>query len=318
MKKAVFLVLFLVLSWLCFVFWPKSNPVSEKNNSSENEGVRNEVESNNGPSEKIQSGFRVRELKEEEINFWGKVVSEDGVAISGAQVEAIIYKASSAFSGKNNNEHALEVSGNDGKFAFLNKRGWKISVKVRKERYEKFYDEQENDLSRAEERFLGGSGQGITTAGNPKKLYLRVRGRGGEKIKLPKISKKISKDGSSTTIPLDGYEGSWEIKVRCLSESVTPFSFEKYNWSSEIRFEGAKVAPAGISFGNPPPTEEYVDLVKIEMPKNMEGNWGRTSPGNLREFWVKTSDGKVFQLEMIVNTGRKHTFDLSGYQLITE
>lgn len=248
------------------------------------------------------------------VNFWGKVIDEKGNPISGAEARiSVTDRFSLNPTADNTRTEYLEVSDSNGLFSLLGKKGGSLYVNVHADGFAPSYDKKTNrDLSRAGLSYYGKYDSmhfSIPTENNPMTFVLR------KKNAIANISHSIKKriplgiTGELRKIELDAGEKSIEVEVRCWSSCPVPFTYDKYDWRAEIRIAGGNLRPITEFDPVTAPTDGYQQVFKVEMPKDTEENWIRSSPNGTRDFWIQFDDGTYAKARIEVKTGRTHELD---------
>ena len=263
------------------------------------------------PSKQWLSAFQNR------IDFWGKVVDQDGRPIKGATIDIIVKDDPKwSFKGGSNSKYT-QTSNADGLFNLLGKKGAGIIVEASASGYVPMYGKETGtDLSRANVSYVGKDDNMRHTRPvrlKPAVLVLR------KKKSLPNLSYiknqnvKFNKDGAPCIVNLKTGGKGAAVDIRCWSSAPKPFNYERYDWRAEIRIKGGQLQPI-IGFNQVlAPENGYADKYEIDMPSKTKRNWIRGSPRGSNIFWVKFEDETYGKFKINLSTGRRHEVDIESW-----
>ncbi|QQL45421.1 hypothetical protein [Sulfuriroseicoccus oceanibius] len=209
----------------------------------------------------------------------------------------------------------VTLSDQDGRFELLGKKGARVRVKVSLSGYAPTTDDRIGTNVSARTIYYAPESKPAPayappTKDHPQVFVLRKRSPGANLGYAESSRVRIKRSGEAKEIALDVEGKRLGIDVRCWSAAPVPFSHDKYDWRAEIRVVEGKLQPITEDEPITSPTEGYLPVFCIELPKDTEANWLRSSPRGTRDFWVKFNDGTYAKAEIVVRTGRKHEVDV--------
>lgn len=245
-----------------------------------------------------------------DIDFWGQVVDPQGNPISGAKIDVIVYDDSSwSFEGGDDSEFELQADAN-GSFSILDDRGASIMVKASKQGYTGYIDPKHGgDLSKADIMYVGKDDNlrhKRPTEEDPVVLVLRKKSDPANLMIKDNGFIKLDKEGAVKSVSLKNDDGKGvDFKLRLWSDSPVPFTYDRYDWSAEIRVDKGLLQPVTEKDPVKAPLAGYKNLYKIEMNKDSGPNDWRAANYNPNHFWVKLDSGDYVKAEVEFETGRK-------------
>ena len=249
------------------------------------------------------------------INFWGKVVDQDGESIEGAKVTIyVLDKPGWGDDGSNTGTYTL-TSDKNGRFELLNKRGASLGVQASADGYARAYD-SESEEGLYNDSFSYSNEKAKSYARRPTRekpcvLVLRKKGEIADLKELKTQKVKIPKDGTSIAVDVQG--SPIVLNVRCWSTAPDPFTYDRYDWRAEIRVEGGELQPVVDKHSVMAPAEGYHQAIQVDMSANKAKDWYRSSLPSQANLWARLSDGTHAKLEVKVITGREHAVMTKGW-----
>lgn len=247
------------------------------------------------------------------INFWGKVVDQDGNPIQGASIEITLLDERTQHLAKRSNRKYVKTSDTNGLFELLKKKGATLYAKASKEKYSSLDGETgEGSLSSREIYFAFDEAlprYQPPTKKNPTIFVLRKKNPIANLVHS-RMGVNLSKDGKAHTVNLGGVDKTMAIEVRCWSAAPLPFTYDKYDWRAEIRVVEGGLKPITEINTVEAPTDEYQASYKIDMNTNLGPNEWSVSNYRPRDFWIKFDDGTYAKARIEIQTGRKHKVDV--------
>lgn len=239
------------------------------------------------------------------IDFWGKVVDQDGNPIHGVKCDLDI-------DAKNGIQKHVVFSDENGLFEIIDQKGASIYVEVSKDGYKPTSDVTiGTDISA---RMIYYSIDAMPFYSPPAKnapqlFVLRKKNPIANIAHFVNKGVILDKSGGIKKIKLASKDNLIEIEVRCWSDAPVPFSYKKYNWSAEIRVVGADLQIISDRSVVEAPESGYKPAYKIEMLESNMNSWKATS---IREnfFWIKFKDGSFAKACIEIKTGRSHVVDI--------
>jgi hypothetical protein len=248
----------------------------------------------------------VKKLKNTPIDFWGKVVDQDNKPLEGVTADMTI-------DGDTENKRYLARSNEDGLFELIGKKGSKVRVIVSREGYAPTADEKigtnvsERDIYYAIKAMPSYS---PPTKENPQIFILRKKNPIANIAYLKEEEVIQNTSGQSQKFSLQNTTRSIELVIRCWSSCPVPFTYDKYDWRAEIEIINGKLKTIDEFETITAPTSGYQQVFKIDMPKNTETNWIRSSPNRARDFWFQFDDGTYAKARIEIFTGRSNEVDI--------
>lgn len=239
------------------------------------------------------------------IDFWGKVVDQNGNPIPNVKATIVIDEPI-------RRSEYLVYSDKAGRFELLGKRGARARVKVSLDGYAPTANKEiGSDVSSRTIYYATKAMPAYAppTRGNPQVFVLRKRNPLANLAHSESEDVPVEKAGEPEKVSLKTGARTIEVEVRCWSSCPVPFTYDKYDWRAEIKVLGGKLRSIAEFDPVIAPTDGYQSIFRLEMPKNMEGNWIRSSPNGQRDFWIQFDDGTYGKARVEVKTGRAHEVD---------
>ena len=243
------------------------------------------------------------------VNFWGKVVDENGSPLAGATVQVILYDdPTGGYSGIKPTKIKTR-SDAKGNFSILGKFAAGVSVNVSLSGYKPYYDSKTREnrsrvlMPYSDRR----SDQKIkySTVTEPTVLVLQKKGELSDLVYIEKVRQEISPEGVNLNIQLEKKGHTIELNLRCLSSVHQPFNYEKYDWEAEVGVKGGSIQEIKDISSQVAPEDGYLQAFKFKMPAK-HAKWSRESPSNKRDFWIQLDEGGYVRAQIKFVTGRKH------------
>lgn len=303
LKYGLFLLLFGGAAIV--LFWPES---------SESKAPRKQESSIREPQKRDSSVERMKELIRSDYNtpidFWGKVIDQDGNALAGAKAEIVLDEQATK-------KKYVTFSDDKGLFELLGKKGARARIKVFLDGYGPTSDEKIGPKISARTIYYSMEAMPAyapPTKENPQVFVLRKRNPVANLAHALKKRVSINKTGDAQKIKLKTAGKTVEIEVHCWSASPVPFTYDRYDWRAEIQIINGKLLPYNSmnSFQAPQieaPLHGYQQIFQVDMPKDTKENWSRSSPNGKKDFWIQFLDGTYAKASIRIKTGRKHEVD---------
>ncbi len=229
------------------------------------------------------------------IEFYGKVVDENGNPVEGAQIEFSCTDLSPA-----GNSYYRTTSDADGLFSLNNVQG-KLLV-VRSIVKDGYYVSKQN---RNNFFYAGENENFIPEFGNPVVFHLRKKGQAEPLITFKK-SFRIPRDGTPVEINfLSGKTtalGSGHLRVECWTQDKGRKSGQMYDWKCLITVPSGGLQIATNEFNFLAPEDGYQAGFEIDMPETAS-NW---SSDVEYKFFLKLADGKYGRMTFAMIAGGDH------------
>jgi hypothetical protein len=250
------------------------------------------------------------------IDFWGKVVDQNGEPISGAHIEITLQDDPSWNPERSNNTKHTRTSDFNGYFKLLGKKGASLYVKASKEGYSNVKGKKgQGNLSAKRVYYASKKARARyqpPTKTNPTVLILRKKNPIAN-LEHYKRSLNLTKDGRAHVVNLGGQDEGIEVEVRCWSSVPVPFTYDKYDWHAEIRITGGQLKPITEIAPIEAPIDGYQASYMIDMNKNLGPNEWSAANYKPKDFWVKLDDGSYAKATIRIITGRKHQVTVEAW-----
>ena len=327
-KKYKYLIAFLILGILALVFFWSSPPSDREygggkskrqatRDSSVQTALTNEPPVKDSLSkeqiEQVHGQSKLERMKElirwdysTPIDFWGEVIDQNGNPLAGVKAEIVVDERAG-------NKKYFSFSDKEGLFELLGKKGARARIKVFLSGYVPTSDEKIGSNVSARTIYYAPKTKPMPayappTRGNPQVFVLRKKNPIANLANS--ITKRVAifKDGKSKKVTLKTKSKDVEMEIRCWSSCPVPFTYDKYDWSAEIRIIGGEIQPITEYEPITAPIDGYRPAFKVEMPKNTDKTW-KAANVRQRNFWIQFDDGTYAKARIEVKTGRKHEVD---------
>jgi len=223
------------------------------------------------------------------IEFYGKVVDENGDPVEGAKVEFGWTDTS-----EDGHSEATTLSDADGLFSLKRATGKRLGVEIKKDGY--YTSWQKNQFS-FEYSNTNESIYHEPDASNPVVFHLKKKGEAEALIRLQKHF-KVPKDGTAVEVDiLHGKpvaEGFGHVKVQCWTDPQQKNAqglYERgYNWRCILTIPDGGVVERDGEFDFLAPEHGYGEFLEVNMPKGME----RWTSDVERKVFIRAANGAVF------------------------
>ena len=219
------------------------------------------------------------------IEFYGKVVDQDGKPVGGAIADVIWTDMSAKGSSQ------MEVTSDaDGLFSITGIRGKGMTVQVNKDGY---YRQLTDTKSIFE--YAGFWEPSYHVPDKSKPVLFRLRKK-GEAATLVNVSGKIVLEfGKSATIPMPSeIPSGTALKVTVFENTASP-----RKWNAAISVEGGGVVPTVEEFPFKAPEQGYQSSLELNQSSPRPPGWQDLFQGG--QFYIKTDKGYgLLKLEQIV------------------
>jgi len=210
------------------------------------------------------------------IDFYGKVVDQNGNPVFGANI---------AF-GLNNldGQSTIEtISDELGLFSLTGRQGKHLSVRIGKEGY------SISKLNPTGFFYAGSNEDFVPDVGNPVTFYLYKRGK-AEPLLRAEARLKIPLKGQSTKIDLAAGKvapSGGDMEIVCVSDYEGRATNRTFDWHMKITASGGIIESAK-EFDFVAPEGVYHPTVEISMPATMTNGWQEVVE---RKFFLKLANG---------------------------
>ena len=239
------------------------------------------------------------------INFFGKVVDENGQPVADAVVKFIWNDIST-----NGSSESQTVSESSGLFSLRDKRGKCLDVYVSKDEYYGFStSHQFFEYARPY------NGRIIPDPAKPYVFQLRKKGSTEPLIRINKSS-LISKDGTPTEVDLKtenkALAGANVIKIECWTKDGEKNQLHNnylYDWKCRVSVPAGGLIQSTNEFPFEAPLAGYQSADEINMPASLGSAWNNQV---IRNYFVKFNDGHYAYIEIAMVAAGDHFFQLTS------
>lgn len=234
------------------------------------------------------------------IEFYGKIVDERGVSVSGGKVH---YSAADQYFGDSSKYEG--VSDENGLFFIRGINGADLYVNVAKDGY---YGTIESGAA-----FGYGvpSGKRPPSKENPAIFVLRKMGEAVPIVRVLERPVKVPKNGMPVEIALKTGRtvstGQGEVRIECWTEDENKDAQGRYPWRCRVTAPGGGLVKREGEFSFEAPIEGYQPFDDI-IPSTE-----RWSSGAEREYFVKTADNHFARVSLRMRTGGEHFIVVESY-----
>lgn len=282
---------------------------NNKDSNSEKKEYKNDktvkLEQNKGVSKEDKIKELITKGFNSPINFWGKVIDQNGSPIAAARCDIDI-------DSKGGNTRYVVFTNDQGLFELTGKTGASAYVKVSKDGFESTSDGKIGSDVSARMIYYSMDvmpSYAPPTIINPQVFMLRKKNMIANLSYATKKKVACDKNGKIQKIELITKGKIIEIEIRCLSNAPVPFNYQIYDWSAEIQIVGGKLRSFIETDHVTAPTEGYSKIFKIEMSKKNEDAW-KSSTIKQKYFWIQFNDETYAKACIEVKTGRVHEVDI--------
>ena len=262
--------------------------------------------------EKINEGERSQEEQEEAflssfntpINFWGKVVDQNGNPVDGADVKFSAndkyWEPSSKYTTK---------SDYNGLFSITNIKGINLSIDVEKKGYYRSpesYGAISYALHDTKER-------AVPTPDQPAIFVLLKMGETVPLIRVSERPIRVPKNGTPVEVNFTTGQtmeaGQSGLKVECWTEDHNKNAQNQYTWRCRLSVPGGGLVERTGHFSFEAPLDGYKSFVEIEMPQSSSA-WVK---GFDKDYFAKLPGDRYARFTFGLTTGGDHFFVVASY-----
>lgn len=200
------------------------------------------------------------------IQFYGKVVDETSTAVAGAT-------ATFSWSNAQGEAHeATAVTDREGLFSLTGVQGKRLQVRVSRVGY---YNSTSNRISFE----YADTSESIFYQPDPKDpVVFNLKRRGNaDPLVVVKKAFRIPRDGTPVFIDLtrgkESPAADSHLQVRCWTLEKDAADSNRYDWRCQVSVPGGELLESAGEFAFVAPSEGYVAMLEINMPKAMEQGW---------------------------------------------
>jgi hypothetical protein len=317
MKRHHYIAL-LVLLLCCaalFMFWGREHPVPIKAKQDLDATVRKEEGQSPSPPPMailppLNPQLANQETQEQKltrlfsnaINFYGKVVDENGLPVEAARVR---YSAPSSFIEIQKGSIDGPITGPDGKFAITGKQGAGIQVSVSHLGY------YETDKSHGQFTYFENTDKNPTTS-NPAVFVLQKKGTSEPLLKLKQVLRTVPKDGRAVQVGLSE-EKAGDITVQAWTSPRAQGAANNapFDWKVRVEVPGGGLVANEDQFQFQAPESGYAPAIEYDMPvSGIEGKWRDRLE---QTYFVKLGNGNYARMRFQMIAGGNHFAVVESY-----
>lgn len=260
--------------------------------------------------QKIAEGERAKQEQEKAfsmafntpINFWGKVIDENGKPVPGALVK--LGTADRPWETGSSYERTTDGSG---LFSITGVKGLSISVDVSKDGY------YQTSRSRGQISYAQPSGnkEPMPTSDNPTVFELRTMGKTVPLIRVTDRAVRVPKDGAPVEVNLATGQtvpsGQGGLKVECWTDDQNKDAQGQYTWRCRLSVPGGGLLERTDQYAFEAPADGYKSSVEL-VPSPEK--WSDHAE---QEYFVKLTDARYARINFRVRTGGEHFFVIESY-----
>jgi len=258
---------------------------------------------NTGPEGKKKA---LDEAYKAPIDFWGKVVDQDGKPIEGADAKFTINTEPDPY-GNLPTEHVQ--SDGDGLFSLTGKRGLSLSVWVSKDGY---YSTSEKSGANLNYSLKGGVNQPFPTSDNPTLFVLKKKGSPAALVHK-QLQLQIPKDGAPVEVNLAQGRvtgaGQGDLKIESWVAPNGKDVAHTYPWKCQVTVTGGGLQVKTGDLDFEAPTDGYQPQEEVAMAANAP-QWKRDM---MREYFLQVSGGRYVRMSFWMHNGASNFVDLDYY-----
>ena len=234
------------------------------------------------------------------IAFYGRVIDQNGVPVSGATVR---FSANTSPWGEG--EKFTSVTDESGLFEVTGKHGLALHVRVMKDGYYQLQTSENQRGSSGGFDFGGDYGKGVHSPSKSAPVIFMLRKAGSlepligrHEIKVPLLP-----DGTVYPVSLRQSRGTdHRIILSCRSD-VMPESGGAFDWSFEIKIEDGELADRTDDFAFEAPTSGYRAADSVAMNKSLPSE--RWKDRVTKSYFIRFRDGTAARATLDVHAGAK-------------
>jgi len=261
---------------------------------SSHEGVQHQS-SSHGDLKSMNPIVRVIESYRTPIEFYGKVVDQNGEPVGGASVK--IFPFDQPFGERESKSKMSLTSNANGTFSVNGIKGLAMGVEIRKEGYLVMPDyglERPASSRRIEYGLDGSGGAQFKDPNHPTLFTLHKLGQLEPLVYVADKRWRLPADGNPRSIALDSEKGvgSHQIEFRFDTDWAripkdSDALFGIFDWKLEMRIPGGGFVRNKSDYAFEAPESGYEESIRFDHPK-ANSNWKKTDFGR---YFVKFSDG---------------------------
>ena len=238
------------------------------------------------------------------INFWGKVVDQNGNPVDEADVK---FSANDKY-WEPGSKYTTK-SDQNGLFSITKIKGINLSVDVEKGGYYRSpesYGAISYALHDPKER-------AIPTPNNPAIFVLRKIGETVPLIRVTERPIRVPKNGTPVEVSFATGQtmaaGQNGLKVECWTEDQNKNAQSQYTWRCRLSVPGGGLVERKGQFSFEAPPDGYMDVVEIEMPQS-SSEWAK---GVDKDYFAKLPGDRYARFTFGLTTGGDHFFVMASY-----
>lgn len=236
------------------------------------------------------------------VNFYGKVVDENGTPIQGARVRYAV-PSNLLQIGKGTSEGPL-TDGN-GLFSITGKTGAGITVIVA---HPDFYN---TDQSSRQFSYFRETDRN-PNASNPAVFVLRKKGTSEPLLKLKQVVRTVPKDGRAVRIGLSGEKaGDMTVRAWTSPRAQGAANNAPFAWKVRVEVPGGGLMANEDQFQFQAPESGYAPAIEYDMPASgIDGKWRDRLE---QTYFVKLGNGNYARMRFQMIAGGNHFAVVESY-----
>ena len=310
MKKRIKIisVVALLLALAAFLLWPTSREDASRHRSKITSPLKPSSVSAGSPTvgNPMPPTNPLMALMQTPIDFYGVVLDQNGSPVPSAKISA------SVLDNILKGSPVSTTADNSGKFTIKSK-GRSLHIEVSKLGY--YYVEKGGALKPSSQGFDFGlnDGRGIyqPDPASPTLFHLR---KGGTPVLLDTLrgQSKVPRDGSPITIGLSKISKvTLQISCRTMEDGTQPPN-APYDWHCEITPEGGGIQEASDEHSFLAPSDGYVRLALIDMPKTLDPKqWSSRAS---KSYWLRFPDNTFGKVSFMMIARGDHFAVINGFR----
>ena len=242
---------------------------------------------------------RIEEGKDEwraPINFFGKVVDENGTGVPNVQISF----GWTDLSPTEGYSRAQTMSDADGLFSLLNRTGKHLSVSLAREGY--YVSAADNKSFEYGDPYSRPNPQ----PGSPVIFHLRKKGQAEPLVAMQK-NFRVARDGTPLEIDLLAGKavpaGQGHLRIECWTRDQGKKRGEKHDWQCRVSIPGGGMLVNTNEFAFLAPESGYQESFEIVMPASLDREWKKDVQ---RELYFKLKDGKYGRMTFAMIAAGDH------------
>ena len=245
---------------------------------------------------------KLKRLFSNTINFYGKVIDQDGNPVDGARVR---FSAPSSFLDIEQGSVDGPTSGTDGTFAITGKSGAGIQVSVS---HPSYYETQK---SHGQFTYFENTEKNPSSS-NPAIFVLRKKGEAEPLLKQKQVLRNVPKNGQPVRVGLAGQNGAdLSIQAWTSPRPAGAANNAPFDWKVRVEVPGGGLVAYGDAYQFEAPEGGYAQFVEFAMPATgVDGKWRDRFE---ETFFIKLANGNYARMRFQMIAGGNHFAVVESY-----